>query len=345
MVEGRRVAHLSFTDYYRLLDLQPGAPDEEVRKSLRAKILEFHPDRNPDDPNANDKLREVLQAKEMLSDSAKRRTYDSVYFAKTLQRWSGPKRTQHSQPTYQNPQQEPERQKTQYENYVNSAREKSSRDANLDIDHLINEINAILSVYGKNPAHWGHHVRHEVNRVQYGMIGTVLGGLGGFALGMITGSGLGVIVLILMGGIAGWFLGTYSGELIAIIFMCLRILLAGYLVTLVASLITEGDSFSGLLRTTMVMTSAAIAGAAVFGLFRIGVNAVSERLRIFLGYSVVRQAAVGAWGGALITFILVLGSGALDDIGLKAVYWWFGLFSLYLVIDTQAFGRPWIIAP
>lgn len=64
------------TDYYSVLGLRPEAKDSEVRKSYRELALRYHPDRNPEDRNAEEKFKELSQAYHILGDSQKRREYD-----------------------------------------------------------------------------------------------------------------------------------------------------------------------------------------------------------------------------------------------------------------------------
>ena len=63
-------------DYYETLGVSRGATQEEVKKAYRKRALQFHPDRNPGDAEAEKKFKEISEAYEVLSDEEKRRTYD-----------------------------------------------------------------------------------------------------------------------------------------------------------------------------------------------------------------------------------------------------------------------------
>jgi DnaJ-class molecular chaperone len=61
---------------YTVLGVTPNSTDEEIRKSYRRLCLECHPDRNPGDPRAEDRFKEVSIAYTILSSSEKRHVYD-----------------------------------------------------------------------------------------------------------------------------------------------------------------------------------------------------------------------------------------------------------------------------
>ena len=63
-------------DYYEILGLNRDASDDEVKKAYRRLAMKFHPDRNPDDANAEEKFKEASQAYEVLSDREQRGAYD-----------------------------------------------------------------------------------------------------------------------------------------------------------------------------------------------------------------------------------------------------------------------------
>jgi molecular chaperone DnaJ len=63
-------------DYYEILEVGRNASPEEIKRSYRKLALKFHPDRNPDNKEAEEKFKEAAEAYEVLSDAQKRSTYD-----------------------------------------------------------------------------------------------------------------------------------------------------------------------------------------------------------------------------------------------------------------------------
>lgn len=63
-------------DYYELLSVDRGASEDEIKKAYRKLALQFHPDRNPGDKQAEEKFKEVSEAYSVLSDAQKRSQYD-----------------------------------------------------------------------------------------------------------------------------------------------------------------------------------------------------------------------------------------------------------------------------
>lgn len=63
-------------DYYEILGVSKGATQEEIKKAYRKVAIKYHPDKNPDDPSAEDKFKEAAEAYEVLGDENKRARYD-----------------------------------------------------------------------------------------------------------------------------------------------------------------------------------------------------------------------------------------------------------------------------
>jgi molecular chaperone DnaJ len=67
---------MSKTDYYEILGVAKDVETSELKKSYRLLAMKFHPDRNPDNPEAEAKFKEAAEAYEVLSDTEKRQIYD-----------------------------------------------------------------------------------------------------------------------------------------------------------------------------------------------------------------------------------------------------------------------------
>lgn len=63
-------------DYYEILGVSRDASDDEIKKAYRKKAMKYHPDRNPDDPEAETKFKQAAEAYEVLSSAEKRQRYD-----------------------------------------------------------------------------------------------------------------------------------------------------------------------------------------------------------------------------------------------------------------------------
>lgn len=63
-------------DYYKVLDIPKGASQDEIKKAYREKALECHPDRNPNDAEAEVRFKDINEAHGVLSDPQKRQSYD-----------------------------------------------------------------------------------------------------------------------------------------------------------------------------------------------------------------------------------------------------------------------------
>jgi molecular chaperone DnaJ len=64
-------------DFYDILGVNRDASEEDIKKSYRKLAMKYHPDRNPDSKDAEEKFKEAKEAYEILSDADKRRAYDA----------------------------------------------------------------------------------------------------------------------------------------------------------------------------------------------------------------------------------------------------------------------------
>src|ERR1700751_4077443 len=76
-------------DYYEVLGVDRTATDEEIKRAYRKLAVKFHPDKNPDDPHAEEQFKELGEAYDVLMDSEKRAAYDRFGHAAFAQGGAG----------------------------------------------------------------------------------------------------------------------------------------------------------------------------------------------------------------------------------------------------------------
>ena len=67
---------MSKRDYYEVLGVARDASEQDLKKAYRRLAMKYHPDRNSDDADAEQKFKEANEAFEVLSDADKRAAYD-----------------------------------------------------------------------------------------------------------------------------------------------------------------------------------------------------------------------------------------------------------------------------
>lgn len=69
---------MEYKNYYDVLGVSKNASQNEIKKAFRKLAAKYHPDKNPDDPSAEEKFKEVSEAYEVLKDPEKRKLYNKV---------------------------------------------------------------------------------------------------------------------------------------------------------------------------------------------------------------------------------------------------------------------------
>lgn len=74
-------------DYYQILGVDRDFSEEVIRRKYRKLAMQYHPDRNPDDPGAENRFKEIAEAYGVLTDPEKKRAYDTA--RATGSTWNG----------------------------------------------------------------------------------------------------------------------------------------------------------------------------------------------------------------------------------------------------------------
>ncbi len=67
---------MEFKDYYKILELNKNATQEDIKKAYRKLARKYHPDLNPNNKEAEKKFKEINEANEVLSNAENRKKYD-----------------------------------------------------------------------------------------------------------------------------------------------------------------------------------------------------------------------------------------------------------------------------
>ena len=69
---------MDYKDYYKILGVERNASEEDIRKAYRKLAMQYHPDRNPNDKQAEERFKEINEAYQVLNDPEKRSVYDRL---------------------------------------------------------------------------------------------------------------------------------------------------------------------------------------------------------------------------------------------------------------------------
>jgi curved DNA-binding protein len=78
---------MDYKDYYKILGVERNASEDDIRKAYRKLAMQYHPDRNPNDKQAEERFKEINEAYQVLNDSKKRAHYDK--FGSDYANWQG----------------------------------------------------------------------------------------------------------------------------------------------------------------------------------------------------------------------------------------------------------------
>jgi len=95
---------MAYIDYYKILGVNKDASQDDIKKAYKKLARQYHPDLNPNDPDAHRKFQEINEANEVLSDPEKRKKYDQygenwkLYKCRRIQGKSRRSRRRHKKP-------------------------------------------------------------------------------------------------------------------------------------------------------------------------------------------------------------------------------------------------------
>src|SRR5215211_3456895 len=69
---------MDYKDYYKILGVERNASEDDIRKAYRKLAMQYHPDRNPNDKQAEERFKEINEAYQVLNDPKKRAHYDRL---------------------------------------------------------------------------------------------------------------------------------------------------------------------------------------------------------------------------------------------------------------------------
>src|ERR1043166_4128066 len=69
---------MDYKDYYKILGVEKGVSQADIKKAYRKLAVKYHPDKNPGDKKSEEKFKELNEANEVLSDPEKRKKYDAL---------------------------------------------------------------------------------------------------------------------------------------------------------------------------------------------------------------------------------------------------------------------------
>lgn len=69
---------MNYRDYYKILGIDKSASGDEIKKAFRRLAIKYHPDKNPNNKQAEEKFKEINEANEVLGDPEKRKKYDEL---------------------------------------------------------------------------------------------------------------------------------------------------------------------------------------------------------------------------------------------------------------------------